>query len=151
MATDGTFEAITPATRSARFAAGIAALPAQETDRPTTVAEAARRAAAAGITAAWAGDCSSTIVLARLNGPHDGRLPETEARRYGLAGRSTRTLADPAVRAALYSHLLRHGSPFDCYRWINLLDLATAWRRLDLPRGVRDEWRGVLRAAGLLH
>jgi hypothetical protein len=54
------------------------------------------------------------------------------------------------VRAALYTHMLTCGSAFDCYRWVNLLDLAAVWRRLDLPRGLRAEWHGVLRAAGLL-
>jgi hypothetical protein len=54
------------------------------------------------------------------------------------------------VRAALYTHMLTHGSPFDCYRWVNLLDLAAVWRRLDLPRGLRAEWLGALKAAGLL-
>lgn len=125
-------------------------VPAQRAGRPASVAEAARRAAAAGITAAWTGDCSATIVLARLAGPHDGPIPDTEAGRYGLEGRSPRTLADPGVRAALYSHILTHGSPFDCYRWVNLLDLAVVWHRLDLPRGVRAEWHGALRAAELL-
>jgi hypothetical protein len=147
---DGTSETTTAAPVAARAAGGIDTVPARRTGRPATVAEAARRAAAAGITAVWTGDCSATILLAKLTGPRGGPIPTGEAGRWGLVGTSSRTLADPGVRAALYTHMLTYGSAFDCYRWVNLLDLAAVWRRLDLPRGLRAEWHGVLRAAGLL-
>jgi hypothetical protein len=67
-----------------------------------------------------------------------------------LSDRTLRALEDPVTRASLYARMLNHGSPFDCYRWVNLLDLAAVWRWLDLPAGIRAEWRGALRAAGLL-
>lgn len=125
-------------------------VPLRHTDRPTTVSEAARRAAATGITAVWTGDFSATIVLARLTGPHGGLISVIDVRRCGLSDRTLRALEDPVTRASLYARMLNHGSPFDCYRWVNLLDLAAVWRWLDLPAGIRAEWRGALRAAGLL-
>lgn len=116
----------------------------------TTAAEATRRAHSAGIAAAWIGDCSATIILSRLNGPHDGVVPEAVARQCGLVGPPPWRLAEPGVRAAVYAHMLTVGTNHDCYRWINLVDLASVWHRMDLGEGVRAEWGGVLGAAGLL-
>jgi hypothetical protein len=116
----------------------------------TTAAEATQRARSAGIAAAWIGDCSATIELSRLQGPHDGDVPATVARLCGLRGRPPWRLSDPAVRAAVYAYMLTFGTNHDCYRWINLVDLAGVWHRMHLSPSVRAEWRGVLAAAGLL-
>lgn len=116
----------------------------------TTAAEATQNAHSAGIAAAWIGDCSATIILSRLEGPHDAEVPQTVARQCGLTGAPPWRLSDPQVRAAVYAHMLTFGTNHDCYRWINLVDLASVWDRMDLSPGVRAEWGGVLDAAGLL-
>lgn len=116
----------------------------------TTAAEATQKAHSAGIAAAWIGDCSATIVLSRLDGPHDGEVPEAVAHQCGLPGSPPWRLSDPDVRATVYAHMLTVGTNHDCYRWINLVDLASVWERMDLSEGVRAEWGGVLGAAGLL-
>lgn len=115
-----------------------------------TAAEASRKAYLAGVAAAWIGDCSATIILSRLDGPHDCEVPEAVARQCGLQGPPPWRLSDPDVRATVYAHMLTFGTNHDCYRWINLVDLASVWHRMNLSDGVRAEWRGVLGAAGLL-
>lgn len=116
----------------------------------TTAAEATEKAHSAGIAAAWIGDCSATIELSRLQGPHDGEVPAAVARQCGLPGTRPLRLSDPDVRAAVYAYMLTFGTNHDCYRWINLVDLASVWHRMRLSEAVRAEWGGVLDAAGLL-
>ena len=113
-------------------------------------ADPATRAAQAGITAVWTGDCSGSVELARLAGPRDGLLTASDAGRLRRAGRAPWSLADPAVRAALYEHCLICGTQFDIYRWVNLADLAAVWHLMRLPAGIGDEWGRVLVAARLL-
>jgi hypothetical protein len=122
----------------------------QEGPIVTTAAEATEKAHSAGIAAAWIGDCSATIELSRLQGPHDGEVPAAVARQCGLRGTGPFRLSDPEVRAAVYAYMLTYGTNHDCYRWINLVDLAGVWHRMQLSEGVRAEWGGVLDAAGLL-
>lgn len=108
------------------------------------------RARNAGITAVWTGDCSGTVELARLAGPHDALLCEADAAHLRLPGPGPWRLAVTAVRAALYRYCLVSGTQFDIYRWVNLADLATVWASMRLPTGVRREWGQVLLAAGLV-
>lgn len=121
------------------------------TEGSATTVEVTRRVAKAGITATWTGDCSATIVLARLAGPRDGPVSASEARRSGLRGKPPWTLSNPEVRVAVYERVLTNGTQFDCYRWINLIDLATVWHQLHLPHAIRTQWKRVLTASGLAH
>lgn len=108
------------------------------------------RARAAGVTAVWTGDCSATVELSRLAGPHEGIVQQAEGERWSLPGRGPWDFAEPAVRRAAYEFCLVAGSQFDIYRWVNLTDLAAQWHALDLPDGVRGDWARALVAAELI-
>lgn len=142
-----------PPARSAERAAtaGHAEQADQAAEQADQAAEqAVARARRAGVTAVWTGDCSGTVELARLAGPHDGLLTGADGLRLRLVRPGPWPLADPGVRVALYEYCLARGTQFDIYRWLNLCDLAAVWARLRLPHGVRGEWARVLVAAGLL-
>lgn len=110
----------------------------------------AERALAAGIAAAWTGHCDGTVDLKRLAGPRDCELTVADVGFLNLPGSPPWRLSRPSVRCALYEWALTHGTQFDIYRWVNLVDLAAVWDELNLSDGVRAEWERVLRAASLL-
>lgn len=118
--------------------------------RLTVIAAALARARAAGIAAVWTGPCTASVDLARLAGPEHYAFDSAGAAFFGLPGTEPWQLFDLRVRVAVYERVLTSGTQFDIYRWVNLIDLATAWTALRLPRGVRGEWQGVLQAAALL-
>lgn len=118
--------------------------------REAAIAAALARAYAAGITAVWTGPCAACVDLARLAGPEHYEFNSAEGTYFGLPGAAPWHLSDANVRATVYRHVLTSGTQFDIYRWVNLIDLATVWPSLRLPRGVRSEWQGALQAAGLL-
>ncbi len=106
------------------------------------------RARAVGVTAAWTGGCSATVDLSRLAGPRNAVIADDIPAE--LPGRPPWDLAEPRIRAAVYSWALTEGTQFDIYRWVNLVDLARVWPLLDVPEGISHEWAMVLRAAGLM-
>jgi hypothetical protein len=116
---------------------------------PAAVRALAERAERAGVTAVWTADCSSTVELRRLTGPHDRLITAAEWRWGEPDGGGPWRLACPAVRVLVYQRSLLAGSQYEIYRWVNLMDLARIWPVLDLPVGIRGEWARALRAAGL--
>lgn len=117
--------------------------------RDDRLAEALAHARSLGVTAVWTADHSASVELARLAGPQDHQLSDTEAAHFGLRHGCPRQLALGPVRCAVYERILCTGTPFDIYRWVNLLDLATVWPVMYLPHGVRSEWERALHAASL--
>lgn len=113
------------------------------------LAAALAHARESGITAVWTANHSASIELARLAGPRFHTLTDAQLERFHLSRQGSRRLADGPVRCAVYETVLRSDTPFDIYRWVNLLDLAVTWPSLHLPRGVRHEWERALHAARL--
>lgn len=141
-----------------RFAArpGKSLIPAQRrattgsSGNPTPASTAAVAVAPAMIRAVWNADCSATVELARLAGPRTGlwRLPRRLA--HPPCDTSPCDLGRAGHKAALYQRCLTIGTQFDIYTWLNLADLAQLWHLLVLPPGLKTEWAGALRSAGLL-
>lgn len=100
---------------------------AADGDRPRTV---------------WTGDCSATVDVDRCVGPR-GRLAAPPGC-WADSGLGEFDLGEATHRVALYECCLRHGTPFDIYRWVDLVDLAALWPRIRLPAGVRAEWATAL-------
>ena len=102
------------------------------------------------IRAVWNADCSATVELARLAGPRTGlwRLPDRLAHAPCAALPCDLGRAD--CKSALYQRCLTVGTQYDIYSWLNLTDLLRLWHLLVLPAGLKAEWTGALRTAGLL-
>lgn len=146
---DGVPSAVDPASTVIPLLRSASARRVSEPSREDRLADALAQAHAAGVAAVWTADHSASVELARLAGPRDHLLNDAEARHFGLHDGVPRQLALGPVRCAVYERILCAGTPFDIYRWVNLLDLALVWPVMYLPCGVRDEWQRALQAARL--
>ncbi len=140
-------------TGNCRFVAtklGTARRPGLKRTEPGAWKDAMTLAVPASSSIVWTADCSSTVELCRCDGPRTGvlRPPACFTSRHQKAPVAEFDLSVPANKLALYECLLRSGTAFDIYYWINLSDLAQLWPRIHLERGMRAEWSRALRALG---
>lgn len=99
--------------------------------------------------AVWAGNSGSVIELDRLAGPRTGRIEVPRHLFPEAGGPVALDLSEPRHKARLYTACLRHGSPYDVYRYVNLIDLAVLLPNLELPPTIADAWHRALQ--GTVH
>jgi hypothetical protein len=96
----------------------------------------------------WASTGGAPVELDRLQGPRTGQI-DAPAHLIGATRQRSLDLDDPQTKIRLYEVLLRRGSAFDLYHWVNLDELIAIWDQMTLPKDIAAPWAWALQSIHL--